>query len=767
MLSPGERFRDQRLASLLHLAGTEFRVLKVLQGGMASVAMVEGENARVCALKFLDLRSADSDTIERFRREVQVWVTAASCDAVVQVLGTLRIDEAPVVCAEWMSGGDLSRVMNSGDPRVFYSVIDRIAAGLEWVHEKYKVIHRDLKPSNILLNNKGDAFISDWGIGKVALEAEKLKARIHPSEKRTSIVQAPLTETGQVVGTITYCSPEQILSSSEVDFRSDIYSLGCLMFEWEVGTPPFVDVSWEEIARKHLESAPPKIAGAFRKSKFGADSVIHGCLQKSPDQRFGSYKDLRNALRSQAARKGITYPLAQVGGRNMPLVGYGEILGLKPKVVGTKGWGLIEYEAAEGYVAEAEALMSVGEWNKAYDILVRFWVPDFYPEGVRFNVAYAVCLALCLTKLSRSEEAVEVLKTIPESQRSAEVFVNWSDALNHLNLFSQSESIAKRGLTSYPEDCDLLGNLTIALTFQGKHREALPIATKRLALERSLHSLEEAASVTKSLGMDLFHSDFPKAMNHLSSAAELLAEAQSLNPQYAVVRLSLAQTLFAMELYSEALDIASKLPGGPIFGVGHAVLHAESLNRVGSAIECLKLCAECKKHFPSETRLLRVESETIADFYFVGKDTKDGKKVVVSECLDFFTTIVADEKRRQLSDFGYIARIEDWLDSSERAMTFAKQAHSIYGDRWEIFFSYAFLMGRAGDWQSAYLNSKTACELAPWHAPVWNLRKWIEENLGMVDASRLSERHKQDLHNKMKGIKSAVRERFRSSGIID
>jgi mitogen-activated protein kinase kinase len=57
-------------------------------------------------------------------------------------------------------------------------VIDRITAALEWVHENYKIIHRDLKPSNILLNDKGEAFISDWSIGKVALETEKLRERI-------------------------------------------------------------------------------------------------------------------------------------------------------------------------------------------------------------------------------------------------------------------------------------------------------------------------------------------------------------------------------------------------------------------------------------------------------------------------------------------------------------------------------------------------------------------------------------------------------------
>jgi tetratricopeptide (TPR) repeat protein len=761
MLTPGRRFNHQQLADILDLQSIEFGVQRVLRGGMASVAMVQSDNGRVYALKFLDLENTDSEAMERFRREVQIWVTASSCQAVVKVLGTLRIDEAPVVCAEWMSGGDLSRLMSSVEPGIFYPAFDRIIAGLEWVHETYKIIHRDLKPSNILLNDKGEVFVSDWGIGKVAFEAEKLREAIALSKDHPAGFLGSLTRTGQVVGTVHYCSPEQILSSAEVDFRSDIYSLGCLMFEWEVGIPPFLDAEWAEIARMHLDSPPPRISDASRKSKFGADSVIYRCLQKRPDQRFKSYQDLRIALREQAARQGIRYELAQVGGCKKPLVGYGEISDIKLASKGSTGWGLIDFTEAEGYIAEAEVLMSLLEWQKAYDILFRFWVPDFYPDGQMINVVLAVNLAQCLTHLSRSNEAIYVLGTIPDSQRAAEVFVNWSNALNHLALFLKAESIAAEGLARYPDDSDLLGNLTIALTGQGKHQPALLFAKKRLAIERNVHSLEEIARVLVSIGIELFHLDYPKAIEHLSSAVEVLTEANALNPHYAVVRLRLAETLFSMTFYGEAQEVADKLPNGPVWGLAKVVLHAECLNRVSAASECLEFCAKWEKYFPGEPRLLRVEFETIADFYFVGQHTTEGRKVIVPECVEFFAAIVTNEEKRQITDFAYSARIEEWLEAPERAMSFAKQAHSIYGDRWEVYFRYADLMARAGDWQLAYQNLKTACELAPWHPPVWRLRRWIETELGLIEAALSSERHEQDLQVQRKNVEDAARKRLR------
>ena len=92
-------------------------------------------------------------------------------------------------------------------------------------------------------------------------------------------------------------------------------------------------------------------------------------------------------------------------------------------------------------------------------------------------------------------------------------------------------------------------------------------------------------------------------------------------------------------------------PKEPFYGRERGILIAECLNRVGSASECLEFCAKWKSSLKSEVRFLRVEAETIADFYFVGMQTKDGNRVVVPECVSFFTEVIKDSAKRQLSDF--------------------------------------------------------------------------------------------------------------------
>jgi serine/threonine protein kinase len=773
VLVPGQTLRNLQLADLLELNSDEFLVLRVIRGGMGAVAKIRDKKNRVFALKFLELTDGGADSLERFRREVQVWVTASSCDAVVEVWGTVRIDETPVVCAEWMPGGDISPLMKSTEPRSFYSVLDRVIAGLDWVHQEYKIVHRDIKPSNILLDGSGSPNISDWGIGKVAFQNDgRPSERTTPPDGNSVVLKGTLTTTGHVVGTIPYCSPEQILNSSTVDFRSDMYSLGCLMYQWETGAPPFVDGRWEEVARMHLESPVSRIGGFLRRSRLGAEPVIYRCLEKNPSDRFNSYSELREALRRQAHRLHISLPNNEVSRRrSMPLVGHDQFAKLKPSVVGSKGYALFEAEEIDPFVREADALASVGEWQKAYDIYSRLWVPDFYPEDIveiNPNIKCATTLGFLLVNLRRAEEALHVLSTVPESQRIyAEYFVNMGNALNHLGRYAESEGVSSLGLKRFPDDGDILGNLTISLTFQGKHLEALPSAMRRLSRDRNVHSLEEAGVVLKSIGTSLVHSDLPKALEHLRSAAELLTESLAHNPLYSTARLNLARTLFEMELFSEAMDVASKLEKEPYYGRERMVLIAECLNRAGSAAKCLDFCSKWKSQLQNEDRLLRVEMETIADFYFVGMQTKEGKKVVVPQCLEFFTTIVGDSTRRHLSDFGYLTRIKDWMDSPEEAMSIARKAHDLYGDTWQVFFSYAWLQGRSEQWNSAYLSSKKACELAPWHPPVWRQRTWIEESLGIPLQAASSRAREDELRRTIEEIRDIARETLRRKMVID
>lgn len=773
MFVTGQTIRNLQLAEVLGVDSDEFRILQVIQGGMGAVAKIQGSKDKVFALKFLDLSDDGSDLLERFRREVQVWVTASSCDAVVEVWGTLRINETPVVCAEWMPGGDLSRLMDSPEPRIFYSIIDRIIAGLDWVHQQYKIIHRDIKPSNILLDSADIPYISDWGIGKVALQSEKPRSEKLARPQATAANPSDMfTRTGRILGTIPYCSPEQILNSMAVDFRSDMYSLGCLMYQWETGTPPFLDSRWEEIARKHLESPVPQIGGIFRRSKFGAEPVIFRCLEKDAKNRFGSYSELREALRRQALRLNIAIPKKEIARRrSMPLVGHNQFSKLKPSVVGTKGYALIEGDEWCAFIREAEVLASVGEWQKAYDILFRCWLPDFYPEDIvkiNANIGIAINLGELLVNLCRAEEAVQILSTIPESQRlDAGYFVNMGNALNSLGRYAEAEDVSKRGLKMSPDDGDILGNLTISLTFQGKHLEALPISMKRLSRDRNVHSLEEAGVVLKSIGSSLVHSDFPKALEHLTNAAKLLTESLTQNPLCSTARLNLARTLFEMGLFSDAMDVASEFPKEPYYGRERGILIAECLSRSGLAAECLEFCSRWKSDLKSEVRFLRAEAETIADFYFVGMQTPEGKRAFVPQCLDFFTAIVKDGAKRQLSDFGYLARIKEWLGAPDTAMSIVKLAHGLYRDNWQVFYSYALLQGRTEEWKAAYLNSKRACQLAQWHPPVWRQRAWIEENLGMATQATSSRTRGEDLRNKIQEMRRAARESLQLKRAIE
>jgi serine/threonine protein kinase len=765
LFTAGQTIRNQELASLLRLDSDEFRVLHVIRGGMGAVAKLEGIDGEAFALKFLELSDEGLSTFERFRREVQIWTSAASCSVVVDVRGLLRINEVTVVCAEWMPGGDLTRLMASQEPMIFYSALDRIIAGLDWVYQEYKIIHRDIKPANILLDVDSKPFISDWGIGRISFGSDDAPNDMVSVKTKLTEREATLTQTGRMLGTVPYCSPEQILNARSVDFRADIYSIGCLMYEWETGVLPFSGSRWEEVARGHLESPVPRIAGIFSRSKFGAEAVIYRCLEKKPENRYRTYSELRNALRHMALKRKVHVPESEiVRRRSVALIGQNQLLKEKPIVMGTKGYGLFEFEKIKVYLEEAEVLSAAGEWQKAYDTYEKFWSPIL--ASTWFGEYLVTNIGNCLTRLGRASEAVIILNSIPESGvTQAEYFVNLGYAMLHQRRFVEAEKVTERGLKKFNDDVDLLGNLTLALKLQGRDEEALVVALKRLKRERDVHSLEETGAVLSSIGEKLVTVDFPKAVENLVQSAEIFGESIRLNPLYYNAKNNLAISLFHLGLYGEAMDTASRLPNERFWVQRRISLIAQCFNRLSMARECVEHCAKVKMQFPDDVHLLRAEAETIVDFYFVGKDTKEGKRVVVPECVDFFRHIVRDVEKRQVSDFGYLSQIEEWLGRPDLALKILEEAQSLYGERWEIYFGYSSLNFRLARLEEAYENSIKACELAPWHRPVWRQRSFLEKKLGLAD-SVLSERRSEELSEKIKELRESALNLLRTKKVI-
>jgi serine/threonine protein kinase len=528
------------LAAIENLKSTHFSVVEVLRGGMGRCLHVRHVGTgREYALKTILPEGLQRElAYRRFVEEIKVWITLSSNGGVVPAYCIERINEVPAVCAKWMKHGSLRRFLSLKSPRFFYETMDRIARTLGWAWGAYLVVHRDLKPDNLLLNSKDWPHVADWGIARIVLDHR------HPNDQKTTGTKARadlrLTMPGSFVGTLPYSSPEQLIDATSADHRSDIYSLGCIMYEWETGTPPFCEGSPEDIAYAHLYKTPPQLGGWLRKSSFGADKVIATCLKKRPEDRFQDYDELLRALGEASKAKKVSWnPIRISQSSLMPRVGwneFGERLAHDKSAAHSKDkrYALIDGEKYETFLHEAETLMGLGEWEKAANILGSFFVPEMVHSNpdIPYLQGIAVNYANCLLNLGKNREALQVLQTVSSAEaKPAEFFVSYSNALLHAKEFPKAESVAREGLRSFPSDKDILGNLTISLHHQGKLPEAIEIATQRLRLSRDVHSLEEAASVLRFLAARNEGDDWPATFEMYKRALSLLEEAKGMNPR--------------------------------------------------------------------------------------------------------------------------------------------------------------------------------------------------------------------------------------------
>src|SRR5213083_3031362 len=158
-----------------------------------------------------------------------------------------------------------------------------VADALSYAHS-HDVVHRDIKPENILFQ-AAHAVVSDFGIARAI----------------TAAAGGSLTATGIAIGTPGYMSPEQGGASARVDERSDIYSLGCVLYEMLAGEPPFTGPSAESIVRQHLTAAPPRVS-AMRAVPPAIEEAIVRALAKTPADRFATAAEFADALAAPAQR---------------------------------------------------------------------------------------------------------------------------------------------------------------------------------------------------------------------------------------------------------------------------------------------------------------------------------------------------------------------------------------------------------------------------------------------------------------------------------
>src|SRR6202790_3826795 len=252
----------------------------VARGGMAEVYRARDQPLdRPAALKVLFPElSVDRSFVERFRREAQAAANLSHPN-IVPVFDWGEDTGTYFIVMEFIDGRPLSSILKTAGPLSAERTADigaHVAAALGYAH-KHGVIHRDVKPGNVLITDEGQVKVTDFGIAR-AINTEE-----------------SLTQTGAVMGTATYFSPEQA-EGIGVDSRSDIYSLGVVLYEMVTGRPPFLGDPPVAVASKHVRDHPPAPREVNPGVPPDLEAIILKCLAKSPDHRYASGDDLRTDL---------------------------------------------------------------------------------------------------------------------------------------------------------------------------------------------------------------------------------------------------------------------------------------------------------------------------------------------------------------------------------------------------------------------------------------------------------------------------------------
>ncbi|MGZ5356830.1 MAG: protein kinase domain-containing protein [Solirubrobacterales bacterium] len=278
-----------------------YRIEGVLgRGGMGIVYLAgEPELDRLVALKVIRAELADD---QAFRRRFASESRAAAAIEHPNVISVYRAGEhrgRPYLAMRYVPGRNLqARIAAEGRlrPDRAASLTYEIAEGLDAIHAA-GLVHRDVKPANIIVSdrNKGmSAYLTDFGLAKSAAS------------------ESGMTRTGEVIGSLDYLAPEQI-EGHRVDARTDVYALGCVLFELLTGTVPFPGRESSAKLWAHLNEPPPSVDRWPDRALAELDPVVRRATAKNPEDRFPSAGDLGRAAIAAAAGVAVTEPERHVG----------------------------------------------------------------------------------------------------------------------------------------------------------------------------------------------------------------------------------------------------------------------------------------------------------------------------------------------------------------------------------------------------------------------------------------------------------------------
>jgi serine/threonine protein kinase len=252
---------------------------KIGQGGMGTVYKAHHETLNIAvAIKIFHAQPDSSGSQERFLREAQLMAQLRHPN-IVAVMNAGIEDGIHFIVMEYIEGGNLLSLINR---KKTLPIQDAIGIAIDILQaldfaKSNSIVHRDIKPENILIDNSGHAKLADLGLAR-AVSSEHL------------------TQSNMMLGSPHYIAPEQANNSSNVDYRSDIYSLGCTLFHMLSGNEPFPGNSLIEIVMNHTQKPVPYLVDYDKQLPSGIADIVFKMMQKEPEKRFTDPSSIIEAL---------------------------------------------------------------------------------------------------------------------------------------------------------------------------------------------------------------------------------------------------------------------------------------------------------------------------------------------------------------------------------------------------------------------------------------------------------------------------------------
>ena len=251
------------------------------RGGMATVYLaIDQQHDRPVALKALHPELTSTVTADRFLREIAVTARLAH-PHILPLIDSGEINGVLYYVAPYVEGGSLREMLVTKGKLTLddtLKIVREVADALDYAHRQH-LVHRDIKPENILMQ-EGHAVVADFGIVR-ALNAA---------------AGDQLTQTGALLGTAAYMSPEQAGGEHDVDGRSDVYALGCMVYEMLAGQPPFTGPSVQAIITKRFTEPAPHLSETVEGTPRWVDEAVSCSLAKEPSDRFATAGEFVRAL---------------------------------------------------------------------------------------------------------------------------------------------------------------------------------------------------------------------------------------------------------------------------------------------------------------------------------------------------------------------------------------------------------------------------------------------------------------------------------------